>query len=78
MDLLAQNRAAFQVFNGILSVLEGLVLHQSVALRLRKGRGKYLDESGTTIHVHVEILDRSIFRAHVEQVFFLCFFVDVC
>ena len=32
MDLLAQNRAAFQVFNGILSVLEGLVLHQSVAL----------------------------------------------
>lgn len=67
VDLLTQHRGSLQIVDGSLRIVVVLVLHQRVSL----------DESGTAIHIHVEILDGAILRAQIEHVLLLRLFVNI-
>lgn len=67
VDLLSQDRGSLQIVDGSLRILVVVILHQRVSL----------DEAGTAIHVHVEILNGAILSAQIEHVFFLRLFVNI-
>lgn len=66
LDGLTKHRSTIQVFNGTLGVLVSLILHKGVSL----------DESSTTVDIHVEILDGTILGAEIQNILLLGLLVD--
>ena len=77
VDGLTEDRSALQLLDGVLCIFVAFILYKGVSLSIITKFSRYLYETRSAILVHVEILYTTIFGADIQQILFLCLFMNI-